>query len=182
MDAGYWVIEYGKVLFSYLFLMFLWPSVVFRGHLRTKSKTYWFSFCVTVTIVLINSIVLTLGLFHVLDQRIVFNLFYGVFAAAFAGNILVYIYKKFKKIKAGFPDIHSLYGKYRAMVIILLIFVMWLRYIKQAVLRLSSDYGRRIKSCNCNTIRRSIRHKTGVLFWKYGLLTIVLLYGMVYFS
>lgn len=182
MDAGYWVIEYGKVLFSYLFLMFLWPSVVFRGHLRTKSKTYWFSFCVTVTIVLINSIVLTLGLFHVLDQRIVFNLFYGVFAAAFAGNILVYIYKKFKKIKAGFPDIHSLYGKYRAMVIILLIFVMWLRYIKQAVLRLSSDYGRRIKSCNWNTIRRSIRHKTGVLFWKYGLLTIVLLYGMVYFS
>ena len=92
MDAGYWVIEYGKVLFSYLFLMFLWPSVVFRGHLRTKSKTYWFSFCVTVTIVLINSIVLTLGLFHVLDQRIVFNLFYGVFAAAFAGNILIYIY------------------------------------------------------------------------------------------
>ena len=182
MDAGYWVIEYGKVLFSYLFLMFLWPSVVFRGHLRTKSKTYWFSFCVTVTIVLINSIVLTLGLFHVLDQRIVFNLFYGVFAAAFAGNILVYIYKKYKKIKAGFPDIHSLYGKYRAMVIILLIFVMWLRYIKQAVLRLSSDYGRRIKSCNWNTIRRSIRHKTGILFWKYGLLTIVLLYGMVYFS
>ena len=87
MDAGYWVIEYGKVLFSYLFLMFLWPSVVFRGHLRTKSKTYWFSFCVTVTIVLINSIVLMLGLFHVLDQRIVFNLFYGVFAAAFTGNI-----------------------------------------------------------------------------------------------
>ena len=38
--------------------------------------------------------------------------------------------------------------------------VMWLRYIKQAVLRLSSDYGRRIKSCNWNTIRRSIRHKT----------------------
>ena len=31
MDIWYWIPEYGKVFFGYLFLMFLWPSVVFRN-------------------------------------------------------------------------------------------------------------------------------------------------------
>ena len=30
MNMGYWILEYGKVFCGYLFLMFLWPSVVFH--------------------------------------------------------------------------------------------------------------------------------------------------------
>lgn len=171
MDSGYWIIEYGKVLFGYLFLMFLWPSVVFRGHLRTKSKTYCFSFCVTVTIVVINSIVLMLGLFHALDQRVVFILFYGWFAIAFVRNLLGYFHEKNHNLR-------SLYGKYRVSVIILLFIVIGYKKVKRA-----------LRSCNWNKIGakmkkciRNIRIGIGGLFWKYGLIAIVLVYGMVYFS
>ena len=82
MDTWYWIFEYGKVFCGYVFLMILWPSVVFCGHLREKTKTYRFSFCVTVQIVLINTMVLTLGLFHILHRFLVLFLFYGVFALA----------------------------------------------------------------------------------------------------
>lgn len=79
MDTWYWIIEYGKVLFGYLFFLFLWPSVVFGGHLKGKSKTYRFSFCVTVPIVIAGTAVLMLGLFHILHPLIIIVLFYGIF-------------------------------------------------------------------------------------------------------
>lgn len=38
VDIRYEMIEYGKVLFGYVFLMWVWPSVVFYRHLsRTRS-------------------------------------------------------------------------------------------------------------------------------------------------
>lgn len=82
MDIWYWIFEYGKVFCGYTFLMFLWPSAVFSRHLREKTKTYRFSFCVTVQIVLINTVILSLGLFHILHRFIVIFLFYGTFALA----------------------------------------------------------------------------------------------------
>lgn len=82
MDTWYWILEYGKVFCGYLFLMYLWPSVVFGKHLKDKSLVYRFSFCVTVQIVLINTVVLCLGLFHVLIRQLVIVLFYGSFAPA----------------------------------------------------------------------------------------------------
>lgn len=87
MDTWYWVFEYGKVFCGYLFLMFIWPLVVFEWHLRTKDVIYRFSFCVTVQIVIINIIVLRLGLFHILNQQIVMILFYGPFIAALMKKI-----------------------------------------------------------------------------------------------
>ena len=78
----YWILEYGKVFCGYIFLMFIWPSVVFRKHLKDKTKTYWFSFCVTVQIVVVNSIILLLGIFHILSGWIVICLFYGIFFTA----------------------------------------------------------------------------------------------------
>lgn len=78
----YWLLEYGKVFLGYIFLMYVWPSVVFRKHLKDKTKTYWFSFCVTVQIVVINSIVLLLGIFHILSGWIVACLLYGIFFIA----------------------------------------------------------------------------------------------------
>ncbi len=61
----YWLLEYIKVFSGYIFLMFVWPTVVFRNHLRRKSKIYHFSFCVTVQIIIVNSVVLLTGLFHI---------------------------------------------------------------------------------------------------------------------
>lgn len=90
LDIWYWFFEYGKVFFGYAFLMFLWPLVVFWGHLRGRTKTYRFSFCVTVQIVLINTVVLTLGLFHILHRFVVLFLFYGVFVLALIQNLRRY--------------------------------------------------------------------------------------------
>ena len=77
---SYWILEFIRVGIGYIFLMYLWPSVVFRKHLSGKSLTYRFAFCSTVSVLLINTLVLSLGLFHILDGRIVFFLFYGIFA------------------------------------------------------------------------------------------------------
>ena len=79
---SYWILEFIRVGIGYIFLMYLWPSVVFRKHLSGKSLTYRFAFCSTVSVLLINTLVLSLGLFHILDGRIVFFLFYGIFIAS----------------------------------------------------------------------------------------------------
>lgn len=78
-EVFYWIIEYGKVLFGYGFLMFIWPMVVFRKYLAGKSATFKFGFCVTGQIVLINTVILLLGLLHILNVWTVRILFYGSF-------------------------------------------------------------------------------------------------------
>ncbi len=88
MESWYWMAEYGKVLCGYLFFMFLWPSVVFGGHLKGKSKTYRFSFCVTVPVVIAGTVVLTLGLFHILRPQVIVILFYGAFFLALLKGII----------------------------------------------------------------------------------------------
>lgn len=75
----YWVLEYGKVFLGYMFLMFVWPGVVFRKHLKDKNRKYCFSFCVTIQVLIMNTVVLMLGLFHVLNKWVVVIPFYGVF-------------------------------------------------------------------------------------------------------
>lgn len=79
MDMLYWAGEYIKVFLAYFAVMFVWPSVVFHGYLKKKSLTVRFAFCTTVQIVLINTVVLGLGLLHLLHGWIVALLFYGVF-------------------------------------------------------------------------------------------------------
>ncbi len=190
MDSWYWISEYIKVLVGYLFLMFLWPLVVFHGHLRTRSKTYRFGFCVTVPIVIANVTVLMLGLFHGLNQWGVRLIFYGVFILALLMNIMSCFDRRYKRLmEAKFLDIRRLKGKYRALVRILLFFVVSGRYIKKAARFLSCDFRRKIESCNRRRIRLGIKRKfwnfrkrTGFLFWKYGILAAVILYGMAYFS
>ena len=65
---GYWAMEYGKVLIAYIALMYIWPSVVFRKYLAAKSRTYRFAFCSTVQVMLVNTVVLLLGLIHLLNR------------------------------------------------------------------------------------------------------------------
>ena len=64
LNQTYWVFEYIKVLLVYGFMLYIWPSVVFRPHLAGKGRTYRFCFCVNSTILLINAAVLLLGLMH----------------------------------------------------------------------------------------------------------------------
>jgi len=75
----YWIMEYGKVLLGYGFLMFIWPLTVFRGFLKGRGATFKFSFCVTAQVVIINTVVLLLGLLHILNDWTMRILFYGVF-------------------------------------------------------------------------------------------------------
>ena len=83
MDMLYWLWEYGKVLFAYGMLLFVWPMVVFRRFLKGRSLTVKFAFCVTGQIVVINTVVLALGLCHILNDWTVRLFFYGTFLAAF---------------------------------------------------------------------------------------------------
>ncbi len=77
MDTLYWATEYVKVFLAYFAIMFVWPSVVFHNYLKDKSRTVRFAFCVTVPVVLINTVVLGLGLLHILHGWLVALLFYG---------------------------------------------------------------------------------------------------------
>lgn len=81
MDVAqlYWILEYAKVLLAYGFVMYVWPLVVFEGHLKDKSRTYRFSFCTTTSILIINTGVLLLGFFHILYPALVGVLYFGVF-------------------------------------------------------------------------------------------------------
>ncbi|MCI8441526.1 MAG: hypothetical protein HFG27_03210 [Provencibacterium sp.] len=79
MTTLYWVGEYVKVFGGYLFLMFLWPAVVFGRHLKGKPKSYQFGFCSVVQIVLLNTLVLGLGLLHILNRWTVNLVLYGLF-------------------------------------------------------------------------------------------------------
>lgn len=79
MDTFYWTTEYFSVLCGYIFLMFLWPSVVFGKHLNGKSVRYRFGFCVVTQIVIINAVILGAGFFHALNRYAVVGIFYGIF-------------------------------------------------------------------------------------------------------
>ena len=76
---SYWIVEFIKVLSAYIFLLYLWPSVIFRKKLSGKSLTYRFAFCSTVSILLSNTIIIGLGLFHILNEWIVWWIYYGIF-------------------------------------------------------------------------------------------------------
>lgn len=146
MDTAYWIMEYGKVFFGYLFLMFLWPSVVFGRHLKEKNRTYRFSFCVTVQIVIVNTVVLMLGLFHILNRLTVILFFYGIFFYAVVKKLWLH------RGKIRLPHIPRF--RYR------------FRDIRLRV---------REKIWEC-------KQKIRPYLQGYGVLAVVLLFGMIYFS
>ncbi len=190
MDNWYWISEYGKVFCGYLFLMLLWPRVVFNRHLRTKSGLYRFSFCVTASIVAVNSVVLVLGLFQGLSQWIVRLIFYGVFVLAFLKNVVAYLDRRYRRlVDAKFHDVRTLKGKYRVLVLVILFFIVCGKYVKKAARFLSLDYWRKIRSYSPQRVRIKIKewlwdlgHRISFLFWEYGIPAAVIAYGMAYFS
>ncbi|MCM1325054.1 MAG: hypothetical protein NC094_09865 [Bacteroidales bacterium] len=155
MITLYWAFEYTKVLLAYLFLMFVWPSTVFFEVLKGRSKTFWFGFCVTVQVVLVNSVVLLLGLLHILNPWVIRILFYGVFIWSACRNIRIK-----DKQKQDFK--HLVMGTYGRK-----------SYIAD---RLNS-IGRFIRYLFCKFCDFMRGH-----WWDYGILFVILIYGMVYFT
>lgn len=155
MTTLYWVLEYSKVFLAYMFIMFVWPSVVFRDYLRGRSKSFWFGFCVTVQPVLVNTVVLSLGLIHLLYPFIVRFLFYGTFL--FCGMKRIHISKKqIKKIR------YLANGTYGMRTFLADIGVLVKRVIGKCF--------------------RGFLHIMKGHWWEYGLLAVIVVYGMIYFT
>ncbi len=128
MDILYWLFEYGKVFFGYQFLMFLWPSVVFFGHLRNKTMTYRFAFCVTVPIVISNTAVLSMGLLHILDRRIIMVLFYGIFVISACRWAAVYFRAGRRSCEIFRSKLCFLGERYSLLVVVLLFGMLYFCY------------------------------------------------------
>lgn len=190
MGEWYWITEYGKVFCGYLFLMFLWPSVVFRKHLRTKCKAYCFSFCVTAMVVIVNTVILLMGLFHILNQKAVFVIFYGIFTIAFLFNIFAYFDRKNREIiETKSSNFHVIYNRHKILIRIVLVYKRCCAYFKKAAGYLSFGYVRKLMTHDGEGERKIIKEyfrrlgRSAVLsLWRYGILALLLLFGMVYFS
>lgn len=145
----YWITEYFKVMVGYGFVMFIWPSIVFRKYLKGKSMTFRFGFCVTVPIIIMNTVVLLLGILHILNKLTIWLFFYGVLLYSCKDKLKIQesTKRKFKylitgtfgwkhfllltkesfisNIKNGFKQIHKFYKKNWMEYSLLLIAVLY---------------------------------------------------------
>lgn len=130
MDTWYWVLEYGKVFSGYIFMMFLWPSVVFYSHLKGRGRTYRFSFCVTVQVVIASTVVLMLGLFHCLHPRVIIVLFYGIFLHALLKGILKhsFFFQVKGAVQKAWRKKREYIGEYGVLAIVLIFGMIYFSY------------------------------------------------------
>lgn len=156
MGEFYWAFEYGRVFFAYVFILYLWPSVVFKKYLKKRtSRTFKFAFCSVVMPVLVNTVVLGLGLIGLLKPFVFNILFYGVF---------LYFLLKDRKIKRvnklRFKNMFS--GTYGKRTIFL---DLW-RLIKKKTIKYKNIFSAYMKG-----------------HWgEYVILLIVVAFGAVFFS
>lgn len=159
MITLYWGLQYAAVLCGYVFLLFIWPRVVFYRHLAGKNTLYQFSFCTTVQIVLINTVVLVFGLVHILNRWTIMAFFYGIFLAVIMRKYHIngqFLYKKIEGIRY---LVTGAYGKRRIGL--------------QGVRHLESGL-------------KKVRNRLWAIlkphFGEYVTLALVLIFGMIYFS
>ena len=155
VGISYWIIEYLRVLFAYGFTMFVWPSVIFHKHLKGKSKTYRFCFCTTVSVLLINIVVLVLGIAHLLFNAVTIILFYGSF--------LIQLYRMVRPKGDIFIDIRRVHNGIMSP--------------KHFVITWFSKLVNKIKS-----IFAALWRKTKGNRLSYALLFSGVLFGLIYFS
>ena len=151
----YWILEYGKVLAVYLFVMYLWPSVVLCKYLSNKGLAFRFAFCSTFMILLINTVVLMLGIVGLLNPWIIRVLFYGPLIYIFAA----WLYRNREKaihIKYLLTDICS-----------------FRRFVSESV-----DW----VSTTLRNFGRKLLNKMRPHVLVYILLALAVIYGMIYFS
>lgn len=155
MTTLFWALEYGKVHIAYMILVFVWPSLMFRKYLRGKSLTFRFGFCVTISMLFINTGVLLLGLVGLLRPWFFRLLFYG-------SMVLTVFFSVINKKRAFKQAGRVLLGTYG---------------IKQLLLTFQTAVYNRGKKAVKVIFDKINGHKA-----EYVLLGIVLLYGMVYFT
>ncbi len=154
-EEFYWLIEYGKVLLGYGMLMFVWPMIVFRKYLAGKSITFRFSFCVTAQVVIINTVVLGLGLLHILNRWTMLLAFGGIFLYSIRDWFALTGERK-NKFR------HLLHGSFGIKNFLLLEWRKHIHTLKELVKKAGRIYKRH--------------------FFEYSVLILVLGYGLVYFS
>lgn len=155
METLYWALEYGKVLIAYIAVMFIWPSVVFGGYLKGKSRSVRFCFCVTVQVVLVNTVVLGLGLLHLLHGWLVALLFYGSFF-----GVLLYRFRVTEEL--------------RQTVIRLVTGTYGIRLFMSDMRTRFRNWRRRRREAFLQSARGHIA--------EYVVLAVVVLFGMIYFT
>lgn len=155
MTALYWTIEYLKVFLAYAFIIFIWPSVVFNKYLKGKSRTFFFSFCFCVMVVILNTSILLMGLCHILNPWVFSILFYGVFIFFLIKNMKLNK-EKFRKIKNAVSGTMGPKSFIQDMII---------------------DLGRSLKK-----LMAFIGGFMGKNWFVYTLLLILVIYGMIYFT
>lgn len=155
MSNIYWIFESIRVVFAFLFILFVWPTIVFRKHLKAKSRTYCFAFCAVLMPLIVNTGVLGLGLLHILDTRIVKLLFWGILLISILKDAAISERnrKRFKNLFSG------TYG-YKSLL---------------------SDIWSWVKSVTKKIWERFLKFMEGHWF-EYSLLLIIVLFGMIYFS
>ena len=155
MTLLYWLLEYAKILIVYMVLMFVWPSLLFRKLLKGKSVSYRIAFCPTVSVVLINLVVMILGLFNILHPAVTAILFYG--------SILISIYRmipnKTERIVEAGRVIAGSYG------------------IKQLFFNLFRNTREGL-----NNIKEELKKRFKGHYFEYILLAVVIVFGVVYFA
>ena len=155
MGKSYWIIEYLKVGAAYGFTMYVWPSVVFREHLRSKGLRYRFIFCTLMMPTILTTVISLLGIFKVLWTPLL--------AAAFYGCFIVRLLQYHNPLPGIRHTLHLFQRKTLTSKRLLLNMLLKLRDgIKRLVLMLwDGSKGHRLE---------------------YGLLLIALIYGTLYFS
>lgn len=155
MDQAYWVFEYVKVLLAYIFVLYIWPSVVFRPHLSGKGRAYRFCFCVNTTVVLVSTAVILLGLVHLLNQVLVMIVYFGVF--------LIQLFRNYHLGFSWLGDIRSVCGRTMSA--------------RRMLLKWHSANSQRLRSAAAKW-RQSVRGRRA----EYAVLLIAVVFGMMYFS
>lgn len=154
-ETLYWIIEYLKVLIAYGLIMYVWPDIVFNRFLKDKSRTFRFSFCTVVMINLVNTAVLLLGTFHILNVWVVRVLFFGIFIFFLARKVRI-DRKQFEALK------HTIFGTMGRKTFTENVIYSLRNAVKHAVKKIGLYFrGNAVAYC---------------------MLLVVVMYGMLYFS
>ena len=155
VTAFYWIWEYIKVFLAYGVIMFVWPSLMYAKFLRGKKFTFRFGFCVTSSVLMINTGVLLLGLFHLLHGWLICLIFYG--------SIFFCLARKVRKQTKGKGYLKKLMtGTYGSKQFVADVNHKWEKYLLKKLKRL--------------------RERTKGYVAEYTLLSIVVIFGMIYFT
>ncbi|MBP5554656.1 MAG: hypothetical protein J6X94_07275 [Lachnospiraceae bacterium] len=155
MELFYWILEYCKVNIAYMMLMFVWPSIVFYKFLKGRSFSFRFMFCCVSSVISYNLTVMILGLLHILSIPMFNLLFYGSVVVSLISRIP----DKRGKVREFGRVLAGSYG------------------VKQLFYNL---FRNTINTYHRN--RRELSEKLRGHKIEYALLSIVLIFGMIYFT